>query len=512
MSQRASSLRLKLTLWYLLVFSTAQVVLLVGITSLRWRSVNEEFRASAGRMAAVMVDSLLTNQDHPDPAAAPAWTGDALKGVIPDGSRFVLGAVRDDTGRILAAWNVKRPDVLPFNAWERGETGAGGAVPSELSRESSRRLGEVDSKLLVVTLPFQRAGSRYYLQVAVRSGVFDQARGPLFDFARIALPIGTLAALLAGWMIAGRAVSPILRLSDAARSVTPEDLSRRIEVETKDGEVSELQTELNSALARLQAGYEALERFMSDVSHELKTPIAVLLTESQVVRMGEARLVRYQEFAREVEREMQRLGELVESFLALARAGIAQSVPVEEVALNDLLLDSVRSCRTIAEQRGVHLVPRLTTPHDDAPGLELTGDAKLLRTMLDNLVRNAIRHSPGGAPVEIGVVELPEESAAQIRVRDHGPGIPAEYIERIFERFVQVPKAAGQIDGNGLGLSIARRVAELHRGTIGVRNEPDGGCTFTVRLPASAPAGRERAQPATQRRREPGAAPASGAS
>jgi signal transduction histidine kinase len=306
------------------------------------------------------------------------------------------------------------------------------------------------------------------------------------------IPVALLAALVTSWFIAGRAVAPIQRLSDAARSVSPTSLGERISVETTDHEISKLQTELNSALSRLEAGYRAQEQFISNVSHELKTPLAVLLTETQILHLGQETLERYRGWAERVEEEMKRLAQLVESFLTLTRCDLASGlVRRDEVVVHDLVLDAIQHSTALAQGRDVHLVPELASsahdgPHGDGPMVK--GDGDLLCTMLDNLLRNAIRFSPEGASVDVRVTM--DEDDVCITVRDRGPGIPAEFIDKVFERFFQVPSEVGR-QGSGIGLAIAHNVALLHDGHIAVSNVEDGGCAFVVVLPLSAVGGLE---------------------
>jgi two-component system sensor histidine kinase CpxA len=146
------------------------------------------------------------------------------------------------------------------------------------------------------------------------------------------------------------------------------------------------------------------------------------------------------------------------------------------------VLESTRSCSRLAERGGVRIVPHLVVVADDAPECELSGEATLLQTMLDNLVRNAVRHSPPGASVEIEAAA--EDGRARIEVRDRGPGIPEDQLERVFDPFVRVTPECAPGGGTGLGLSIARRIAELHGGTIAAANREGGGSVFTVMLNA----------------------------
>ncbi len=304
--------------------------------------------------------------------------------------------------------------------------------------------------------------------------------------AAFAVGAGAVAALLAMWLVRRDLMQPLEELVTAAESVAPESLHARLEVDTNDEEVERLRDELNDALERIEAGYRAQESFISNVSHELKTPIAVLLTEAQVVRSGDVDPERAREFAESVEEEMRHLGRLVESFLTLTRADqgerLTRRVPVE---WNDVVLDAVRHVEPVSSLHRVRVVPRLAMPEEgaaDEEDVERLGDPELLQTMIENLVRNAVRFSP---PDERVTVELSRPGGGlAIEVRDHGPGIPEELLPTLFDRFVQ---AEGErTRGSGLGLAIARRVAELHGGTIDAENVADGGCRFTARFPARA--------------------------
>lgn len=470
--QRARSLRLKLALWFVLVFTLVQLSLFALVAFARRNEFRESWPSGAARSAEAMADNILV--------AEPSWDEVDLAALAPARARFACCALRDAEGELVATWNVREADALPFSDWERRPSGPLVPVFTRLVPEQARRACGLDLPLVVVTLQFQSAERRHFLQVAVRDRPFDRMRGPFFDLARVGIPVGILAALAAAWWIAGRAVAPIRALSDAARSLGPDVPDPSLRIPTTDDEVRMLQEELNSALLRLQAGYEAQERFISDVAHELKTPIAVLLTQAQVTRMGGSEQSSL-DFVAEVEREMQRLGRLVESFLGLARAGITQAVPSESLSTSDLVLDALRDCRWLAAQRSVLLLPRLPEAAEDGPEAELRGDPQLLRTMLENLIRNAIRHSPPTVAVEVEVELRAEETA--FNVRDRGPGIPEEDLGRIFERFVTIARDGRSSEGSGLGLSIALQIARLHGGTIEAANAPGGGCCFTVRLP-----------------------------
>jgi signal transduction histidine kinase len=230
----------------------------------------------------------------------------------------------------------------------------------------------------------------------------------------------------------------------------------------------------------LEAGYRAQERFISNVAHDLKTSIAVMLTESQVFRSDNVSLEEVDEYRQSMISEMKRLGGLVEGFLTLARADQGDALArMRDVSVVDVLMEAVAECDSEASHLEVRLVT-IVQGDESSPGeVELRADADLLRAMLANLIRNAVRHSPAGEVVDIRLAQ--HEEWTVFSVRDRGPGVPDDLREVIFDRFVQAPGDQPRAAGTGIGLAIARSVAEMHRGRV--QNCDDGGCTFTVRLP-----------------------------
>jgi signal transduction histidine kinase len=172
----------------------------------------------------------------------------------------------------------------------------------------------------------------------------------------------------------------------------------------------------------------------------------------------------------------------VDSLLILARAD-AGFLPeaADPVPVNDVVMDAVQRCEPTARQREIRLIPQLSLPPGDEACLQIHGDPALLRAMCENLIRNAVRHSPPGEAVEVEVALAYPDVILQ--VRDRGPGLPAEALEQVFERFYRVPRGDQPGQGTGLGLAIAKAVVVLHGGSARAANRPEGGCEFVVRLP-----------------------------
>ena len=221
-------------------------------------------------------------------------------------------------------------------------------------------------------------------------------------------------------------------------------------------------------------------QFMADASHELRTPVSIVRVSADVAlsrdHRGEGE---YREALAIVGGQAQRLSRLVDDMLVLARAD-AGGYPLRSVELyfDELVAECRRAVEVLATERGV------TIRSVDAVEVPMRGDEDLLRRLVLNILQNAVQHSPPGGDVEVELAG--EHGRARLRISDHGPGIPAADQTRIFDRFVQLD-ASRRGQGTGLGLPIARWIAEAHRGTLVLEASGPAGTTFAVVLPANLP-------------------------
>jgi len=319
-----------------------------------------------------------------------------------------------------------------------------------------------------------RRGVPHYIDIARTTDVGRRQKLFFFDVLFVAGIGGLVSSTVAAWVLLGRATTPILRLAEAARHVGPGET--RLDLEDTEGEIEGLRRELNDALRRLDQGYRERQQFLANVAHDLKTPISVMLTQSQVLDPGEASAHEYDEYRQSMIEELLRLRGIIEGILTLSRAEQGEGMLRRTILkVNELVRGSASRCATPAKDAGVTIETRLLENDE-----QMSGDADLLATMLDNIVRNAVRFSPAGTAVTIGVERA--GGVVRLMVRDQGPGIPAEHIERIFDRFVQGPGQGVQGQGTGLGLAITRAVCVAHGGTVVVENR-ERGCEFIVTLP-----------------------------
>jgi two-component system OmpR family sensor kinase len=294
---------------------------------------------------------------------------------------------------------------------------------------------------------------------------------------------GVILALIAlGWVVIRVGLRPLERMGRVASEIARGNLSRRVTPANDRTEVGRLGTSLNEMLAQIEHAFadrsrseERLRRFLADASHELRTPLASIRGYAELFRLGAASEPEEVERAMSrIEAEAARMGVLVENLLLLARLEELPETPLVAVNLDKLAEHAAQDVRAMAPDRPVTL---------DALGqVHVLGDPGQLGQVLSNLTRNAVIHTPPGTPIEIRVSE--DADRAVIEVRDHGPGLPADAGDRLFERFWRPAGGRSRGPGGaGLGLAIAKAIVDAHHGTLEAHNADDGGAVFRVTLP-----------------------------
>ena len=285
-----------------------------------------------------------------------------------------------------------------------------------------------------------------------------------------------LLGLVGGWWVATRAIRPIDAISATAVRIADGDLSQRISAADTESELGRLAGVLNSTFARLEAAFDQQARFTSDASHELRTPVSVILTQTQTALSRERSSGEYQEALEACQRAARRMKALTESLLELARLDAGQKpIKRERFDLAVVVRDCVELLRPLAAERGIQI-------HCDVPPMECLGDAERIGQVVTNLLTNAIHFNRDQGEVRLSA--RAEHGGVLLTVADTGQGIPAEDIPHLFERFYRVDKSRSRIQGrNGLGLAICKAIVDAHGGTIDVTSQAGVGTTFTVRLP-----------------------------
>jgi len=276
-----------------------------------------------------------------------------------------------------------------------------------------------------------------------------------------------------GWWFVSRSLRPIENISAAAVKISAGDLSQRINVAEAESELGKLALVLNSTFARLDAAFTQQKQFASDVAHELRTPVTVMLTQTQTALNRERSPAEYRETVEACQRAAQRMRKLIGVLLELARLDAGQE-QMKRVRFDfcRIVADGVELVKPLAEERGVKIFAELSP-------LEITGDTERLAQVVTNLLTNAIQYNkPNG---EVRVKLASQGGLAILTVSDTGNGISREDSPHVFERFYRGDKS--RTSGNtGLGLAISKAIVEAHGGAIEVSSEVDAGTIFTVRL------------------------------
>ncbi|HYW32428.1 MAG TPA: ATP-binding protein [Gemmatimonas sp.] len=331
-------------------------------------------------------------------------------------------------------------------------------------------------ELTVDGMPYQLAGAYPLAEV-------EQTLARIRSLFLFAIPLLVLSASTGGYFLAKRSLAPVASMSARAAEIGASTLHERLPAESQD-ELGDLARTVNGLLDRLEASFAQQRRFMADASHELRTPTAILRTEADVtLSQGHRSESEYRESLAIMQDTARRLTRIVDDIFLLARADAGHLVMHPElVHLEDVVHHAMRGVRQLAERRQVALVLEAVV---EAP---LVADADLLGRVLLNLLDNAIKHSAPGDTVSVRMSSEGAEQGHAVTVADTGPGIPAAEWERVFERFVRLDSVRSRSEnsatsGAGLGLGIARRIAEMHRGQLELVESRLGRTVFRLTVP-----------------------------
>jgi len=276
--------------------------------------------------------------------------------------------------------------------------------------------------------------------------------------------------------LARRAFKPVDQIAKTAREIEEKDLSRRIDVQTKD-ELGRLAATLNQMIDRLEKAFKRQKEFTGDASHELRAPLAVIQAEVTLSLQKDRGKQAYQKSLEIVSQEADHMGVIINQLLTLARADSGkEQLQFTKINLAKFLQDLCTDIEILCQEKG------LTLQLDYFENLFINGDSRSLRNLVDNLLTNAIRYTATGGMISVAL--LRKKNMAVISIADTGIGIPSDELPFIFERFYRVDKARSREDGgSGLGLAICKHIVNTHGGSIEVESQIQKGSTFHVKLP-----------------------------
>ena len=452
------SIRLKLTAWYVAILlasfsifgATAFVVMSNGIE----KSVDENLEGQANGIEEVMghvlqeepsrlQDDLREHQELREQA-------DFLQ-VCDQNGRWIYRS------RLMTHYEVPVPAKASYPAYD--------VMSAELP-------------LRVLVREIKAGADTYRIQVAEPMDDFYDAIDRFKWMVILLSPLLVVLASAGGYWLSGRALAPVDKITRAAREINSSNLTKRLDVPKSGDELQRLSETLNSMLGRLESSFSRITQFTADASHELRTPLAVMRTTTEVSLRTSQTIADYREAQQDVLSELEKTSSLVEKLMLLARADAGvetmQRVPVNVAAC---LGEACKDGRVLAEAKQLKFAEDI-----DARELFVEGDSQALHRLFLILLDNAVKYTPPGGSVRVGLRQ--SNGCAIAEFRDTGIGISEVDLPNIFDRFYRADKARSrEFGGVGLGLSIARWVAEVHKGSIEVQSTPGTGSLFLVRLP-----------------------------
>ena len=450
------SLRARLTAWYSLLLVLTIVVFSAAVLWLHWRLLLDQFDEALRSVNATANNVVEEELNETDLLSAAVQMVEVVR--VPDGRVQLLDA--SGTPIFPAA------SVMPLPPDVR---------VAGVSRATSTLSGP-DAKLWRVTIRRRATNGQEYL-IAVGAPLdetLDQWR-TLLKACAIGIPLALVLAVAGGLWLGRHGLRPLTKMAADAQAITTETLDRRLTVPSATTELERLATSFNHVLERLGSALATQRRFMADASHELRTPVSIMRTAADVTLSQPVRDEGdYREALATVSQQSSRLTRLVDDMLVLARAdGGGYPVIMAPVDLTTLVNECIRELSMRAEDKSIEIRSALEP-------ISLKGDESLLRRMFSNLLGNALAYTPPGGSVAVSLAR--SDGRVMLQVADTGPGIPPEDRERVFERFVRLDTAR-TAGGAGLGLAIARWVAEAHGGGVRILSSGPGGSVFAATLP-----------------------------
>lgn len=327
---------------------------------------------------------------------------------------------------------------------------------------------EIYNRKLNIDMP----GESVWIRGIVSEEKSEAQMSSMIHFLLILLPFVIILSAASGYILSGRLLSPIVRIKDTAEGISNgNDLGRRIAVSNENDEIGKLAKVFNNMLGRIERSFETEKRFTSDASHELRTPTAVILAQSEYALEKERTTEDYIEALETIQKQGNRMSALITDMLDFTRMEQAgERYRFEDTDFSEIVAETVKEVSDSYENG-------ITAITDIDNGIHISGNAFLLSRLVRNLTENAFRYGKENGKVCVSLKK--ENNNSILTVADDGAGIPQDEQEKIFERFYRGDSSRSQ-KGSGLGLSMVKKIAELHNAEIILTSEKDKGSEFKI--------------------------------
>lgn len=462
------SLRARLTLWYVSVLALILVAFGVAVYVMLSRALHRRVDEALRSTLEISITSLTHDalEGQSSQSAAQSTTAELSH---PQQAMMIF----DNTGRLLAEHpyeedlHIRLPDL--------------NAIPAdEVYLYTVAQQGNADllHRLAVRRVRIPQADTSYIVLASQSLAAVEDELKSLREILYFATPAVLLVAGLGGWFLARQGLAPVAAMAKSARQIGSGSLDQKLPVANPRDELGQLATTFNELLARLNSSFGQQRRFMADASHELRTPLSVMSAAAGVTLNKQHRDEKeYREAIQMMAEQTQRLSRIVKDMFILARADSGR-YPLQKSALylNDLLEEIARAGELLAFEKNVKLTL------NNLEEASFHGDEDLLRQMVLNLIDNAIKFTPSGGTIKLDLTQRQNEYV--LAISDNGHGISDEARDHIFERFYSADKSRSQTnESGGLGLPIAKWIANAHDGDLELAATSQPGSTFIVRLP-----------------------------
>jgi len=453
-------MRVRLTAWYFLVlcltFGAFSVLAFFEVRGSIHSAVDEGLRDRAAD-----IQELLERQLSPEQVKRELAEGTSLRG-------------EDDILQIAEAhgeWTYSSVSALRYSLHLVSPGNPGGKFQFSTTYSGDMPLRVLNGQL--------RAGNKAYdLQIAAPMDDFYDAVNRFALLLLFSVPLLLLVASAGGYWLSRKAVAPVGEIARAAQSISEHELAKRLPTLQTGDELQSLSETLNQMFDRLERAFKRITQFTADASHELRTPIALMRTRTEIALRKQRSEADYRDTIVRIHQELERTSTLIENLMTLARADSgSEALQFRSTNLNEVLLEIYEPARLLAMGKSIHYDQGLPeTP------IRINGNAPSLRRLFLILIDNAVKYTARGG--RISVVLNTSNGTAVTEIRDSGVGISPSDLPHIFERFYRADASRSRESGGaGLGLSIAKWIAEAHQGNISVASKVDEGSVFRVQIP-----------------------------
>ena len=472
-----TSIRWRLTLWFSLTLALALVIFSVTVYFAMYQALNTQFEATLHDGTRSLGEYLEHEFEEGDSEPV------ATNGLVKDSSfrNFAIEVYSSEEKRLAASETLGTRDLIK-NVNLREVLTSTEDVSSREIRDQKFDLP--DYKIAVIRVTHPKTNVNYVIVVGAQKAVITDELATLKRMLLMLSPLLLVLSAGGGFYLARRALKPVAEMTAQARRMNANRLSERLSIGNPHDELGQLGTTFNELFERIETAFAQMRQFIADASHELRTPVTVIRSETDVALTPPRDSNEAFRSLEIIQDESIRLSRLVEDMFTLARADADDynMLESEHISLAALVETCVRSAEALGRSRNVAVMLINNFPSQ----IVVSGDRIRIAQMILNILDNATKYTPSGGEVKISTQtingNLPPQ--AVIRVEDNGPGIADEFKNSVFNRFYRVDKARTRVEsGSGLGLPIARSIAEAHRGKIALSDSDLGGAHFSITIP-----------------------------